>query len=190
MTGKEILNIFKECGAIQEGHFLLSSGLHSEKYLQAALVLQFPQVAQTLSEELVRKLGKEKIDVVISPAIGGIVLSYQVAKILRARSIFAERENDKMKLRRGFNIKPGEKILITEDILTTGASVKELIDLINNYKGQLKAVAILIDRSKNEVFKGLKLASLLKLDIKTYRQQECPLCRKGLPLIKPGSRKI
>ena len=190
MNKKEIFNIFKECGALEEGHFLLSSGLHSEKYLQAALVLQYPDKAEVLCRELVKNFKDEKIDVVIGPAVGGVVLSFQVAKIIGARSIYAERENDKMTLRRNFNIKPREKVLIVEDVLTTGASIKELVDLVRKNNGILKGIAALVDRSESEIFKDLKFVSLLKLDIKTYTQRTCPLCKRKLPLTKPGSRKM
>jgi len=190
MTDKEILNIFKECRALKEGHFLLSSGLHSGRYLQAASVLKYPDKAEVLCKELVKRLEDKDIDVVLSAAIGGIVLSYEVAKLLGARSIFAERQNGKMTLRRDFSIKSGENVLIVEDVFTTGKSVRELVDIVKKSNASLKAVAVLVDRSKKPVFKDLRFVSLLKLDIKTYEQKECPLCKKGLPIDKPGSRKI
>lgn len=190
MNKKEIFNVFKECGALKEGHFLLSSGLHSEKYLQAALVLQYPDKAEVLCRELVKNFKDEKIDVVIGPAVGGVILSFQIAKVIGARSIYTERENDKMILRRNFNIKPREKVLIVEDVLTTGASIKELVDLVRKNNGILKGIAVLVDRSESEIFKNLKFVSLLKLDIKTYTQRTCPLCKRKLPLTKPGSRKM
>lgn len=190
MNEKELLSIFKECGALEGGHFMLSSGLHSKNYLQAALVLQYPKKAELLCKELAEKFKDEKIDVVIGPALGGITLSYELARSLNARSIFSERVDGKMTLRRSFDLKEGEKVLIAEDVITTGGSVEEIVSLVKLKNAHLAGIAALVDRSSNkEKFKDLGFKSLLKLDIKTYPPEDCPLCKEGLPLIKPGSRK-
>jgi orotate phosphoribosyltransferase len=188
MTEKEILSILKESNAIKEGHFLLSSGLHSNKYLQMAQVLQYPDKAKMLCEQLAKDYKDKNIDLVIAPAIGGIILSYQVASALGARSIFAERKEDKMKLRRGFKIKDNENVLIVEDVLTTGSSVKEIVSLVKKHSGNIVAIASLVDRSEKEIFKDIPFKALIKMDIETYPPEKCPLCKKNLPLNKPGSR--
>ncbi len=182
----DILKILKEKKALLEGHFLLSSGLHSGQYIQLALVLQYPLIAEKIAEALARKFKDKKVDVVISPALGGIVIGYQIAKFLKARAIFSERENSRMTLRRGFNIFPNEKVLIVEDVVTTAKSIKEVKRLVKKKKGTVVGYGCVVDRRKNK--KSLSLKSLLKLHIKIFSPRNCPLCKKGVSLIKPGSR--
>ena len=151
MKKEEVLSIFKATGALLDGHFRLTSGLHSPQYFQCALVLQDPIQAQKLCWEIVIQFIEQKINVVIAPAIGGIIVAQEVARLIGARSIFAERENNKMVLRRGFQIKPGERVLVVEDVVTTGGSVKEVIDLVVAANADLKGVGFLVDRSQGKV---------------------------------------
>ncbi|HOC03476.1 MAG TPA: orotate phosphoribosyltransferase [Candidatus Ratteibacteria bacterium] len=186
MTDNEILRIFKETGAIIEGHFLLSSGLHSNRYFQMARVLQFPPLAQVLSAELAKKYINTSINTVIGPALGGIVLSYVLAEQLGARAIFSEREKGVMTIRRGFNIEEGENILICEDVITTGGSVSEVIDIVSSYKANIIGVCCLVQRGIHNI--KFPVHYLVKMDIKNYEQSLCPMCMEKIPLVKPGSR--
>jgi orotate phosphoribosyltransferase len=188
-AGKKTMDLFKKSKALLEGHFLLSSGLHSNKYVQCALVLQYPNYAGFLAKELARKFGKTKIDTVISPAIGGIVFGQEVARAIGAKAIFAEREEGKLTLRRGFDIKKDEKILVIEDVLTTGGSAKEIIRIVKKKKAKLVGVGSLVNRSMKRLDFDVQMKSLLKLDIKTFDTQHCPYCKKNMELVKPGSRK-
>jgi len=183
----EIMGILEKTGAILKGHFLLSSGLHSDTYFQMALVFQYPEYGKIVCQQLAENFKREKIDVVIGPAIGGIIISYQLAEILGAKSIFAERENGKMKLRRGFKIEKGEKILICEDVITTGGSIREVIDLVEKDGGKIVGIGCIVERGETEFDYPLK--SLIKVDVENYTPENCPLCKKRLPLVKPGSRK-
>ncbi len=189
-TGKKAMDLLKKSKALLEGHFLLSSGLHSNRYVQCALVLQYPNYAAFLAKEIARKFGKVKIDTVISPAIGGIVFGQEVARDIGAKAIFAEREEGKLTLRRCFDIKKDEKILVIEDVLTTGGSAKEIIKIIKKKKAKLIGVGSLVNRSMKRLDFGVPLKSLVKLDIKVFDTQHCPYCGQGLPLIKPGSKKF
>ncbi len=189
MTNKEILNIFKRCNALKEGHFLLTSGLHSGVYFQKNLVLQYPDITKKLAKELAVKVKKREIDVVLSPAVGAIVLGYQVASILKCKFLFAERQKNKLCLRRGFTLPQKSRVLIVEDIITTGGSVRELVKLVSKAKAKLIGVACLVDRSRDKArFNKMKPKSLLKMNVKNYQPSKCPFCKKGLELSKPGSR--
>ncbi len=189
MTNKEILNIFKRCNALKEGHFLLTSGLHSGVYFQKNLVLQYPDITKKLAGELVIKVKKYEIDVVLSPAVGAIVLGYQVASILKCKFLFAERQKSKLCLRRGFSLPQKTRVLIVEDIITTGGSVRELVKLVNRAKAELIGVACLVDRSQDKArFNKMRPKSLLKMNVKNYQPSKCPFCKKGIEISKPGSR--
>lgn len=195
MTEREILEIFQKSGALLSGHFRLSSGLHSGKYLQCALVLRYPDLAGKLCSQLASmlELRGSKIDAVISPAIGGIIVGQEVAKVLGCRAIFCEREEGKMKLRRGFEIRKGEKVVVVEDVITTGGSVKEIVEIVQGMGGKVEGIGVIVDRSKPSLSDelatlNLPLKSLLRIDIETYSPEECPICKKGIPLQKPGSR--
>ncbi|HCG77571.1 MAG: orotate phosphoribosyltransferase [Candidatus Omnitrophica bacterium CG1_02_41_171] len=190
MKEKEVLKIFQKCGGMLKGHFLLSSGLHSPDYLQVAKVFQYPEYATLLSRELALRFKKEKIDLVIGPAIGGILLSFEMGKILKVKTIFAEREEGKMRLRRGFSIQKGEKCLVVEDVITTGASTKEVIDLVKRSKADVVGIAAIIERSKEPIDFKARKEVLLRIPLITYSEKNCPLCKKKAPLIKPGSRTI
>ncbi len=185
---EEVLKVFERRSAFLTGHFRLSSGLHSERYLQCALILQEPSLAKELCEELASRFRNDKIDVVVGPALGGVVLSYEMARQLGVRSLFTERESEKMALRRGFSIQPGERALVVEDVVTTGGSIAEVIKLIEDLGGKVVGVAALIDRSRGIDF-GVKLETLAKVPIQTYSQDSCPMCRSGVPIVKPGSRR-
>ncbi|MFA5161823.1 MAG: orotate phosphoribosyltransferase [Elusimicrobiales bacterium] len=188
MNQERGLEIFSGSGALLSGHFLLSSGLHSDRYMQCALVLQNPAAASELCAALAEKLRPLKPDFVIGPAMGGILVAYELARHLGVRALFAERENGVMSLRRGFSIKPGETCVITEDVVTTGKSTKEALEVVSARGGRLVAVAALVDRSGGKADFGVPLETALKVDIAAWQPQDCPLCAKNIPLVKPGSR--
>jgi orotate phosphoribosyltransferase len=185
---EQILDIFHETKALLEGHFLLTSGLHSPQYFQCARVLQFPKYLHLLSGEIARHFEYSEVEVVISPAIGGIVAGTEVGRMLGARTIFAERKDGKMELRRGFEILPGERVLVVEDVVTTGGSTKEVIELVTQAKGSLVGVSCIVDRSNGKVQFDTKQFSVLQLQVVTYQPSDCPLCKNGSQAIKPGSR--
>ena len=189
MEREEVLNIFRKCGALLTGHFRLSSGLHSDTYLQCAKVLQYPKLAESLCRELARRLPAGKIDASVGPAMGGITFAYELARALGTRALFAERQDGRMTLRRGFGIVPGERVLIAEDVVTTGKSVGEVIDLVRQEKAEVVGVACLINRG-GAASLGVECVSLAEVEAKSYREEECPLCKKGVELETPGSRHI
>ncbi len=186
---EEILQIFKETDALLDGHFLLTSGLHSPHYFQCAKVLQYPKYLHLFSGEIAKHFEYSEIDLVISPAIGGIVVGTEVGRMLEARTIFAERENGVMSLRRGFGIKKGERVLAVEDVVTTGGSVKEIIQLVEKAGATLAGVGYIVDRSSGKTTFNAKTFSVLQMDVVTYIPESCPLCKQGTPAVKPGSRK-
>jgi len=188
MNKEDLIKIFKESNAMLEGHFLLTSGRHSDRYLQCALVLQDPQTAEKLAMELAAKISEKNIDVVIGPALGGVTLAYEMARQLKTKALFAERDNGVMTLRRGFKIPEGARVLVVEDVVTTGGSVLEVIDVVKEAGGQVVGVASLVDRSNGKVDFRYPFYSLLPLEVISYEAKDCPLCEKGLPLVKPGSR--
>lgn len=185
----EMLRIFQETGALMSGHFLLTSGLHSPQYFQCALLLQYPEHTTRLCGELANAFSGTEIDVVIAPAIGGIVVAQEAGRIFNKRSIFAERESGIMSLRRGFSIHPGEKVLVTEDVITTGGSVKEVVDLVKGNQGTVVGIGVIVDRSGGKFRADVPLVSLLQMDVVVHQPDECPLCKKGIPVVKPGGRK-
>lgn len=189
MTEEEVLLILKETGALLKGHFQLSSGLHGSEYVQMALVLSYPAYASKLGEALAQRFADKKIDLVVGPALGGIILSYEAGRSLGIRAIFAERENGGFKLRRGFHVRGGESVLVVEDVTTTGGSAFEVVTLIKELGGVVAGVGSLIDRSvENSQLLALNHQALIHLPLKAYRQEECPLCKEGIPIEKPGSR--
>ncbi len=191
MEQKEIVQIFKKEKALLTGHFLLSSGLHSPNYMQCALVLQKPWIAQKLCRALAKKLAAYKVDAVIGPALGGMIVSYELARALKVRSIFAERQDQLFTLRRGFSVKKGEKVIAVEDVITTGKSVREVIELVEGQGAKVVAVASIVDRSGGSANFSQDFISLLLMDIKTYRPEVCPLCAgRKIALVKPGSRNL
>ncbi|KPU26401.1 orotate phosphoribosyltransferase [Caloranaerobacter sp. TR13] len=188
MEEKKIIEILKECDALLEGHFLLSSGKHSDKYVQCAKVLRYPNFAEKVLKVVVDKVKNLEIDKVVGPAMGGVIVSYEIGRQLGKEAIFTERKDGVMQLRRGFEINKGDKILITEDVVTTGKSSLEVKDIIEEFGGEVIGIACIVDRRENNIDLGLPIFSAVKLDIKTYDKKECPLCMKDLPIEKPGSR--
>jgi orotate phosphoribosyltransferase len=188
MTENEILEVFRRNSALLEGHFILSSGLHSDRYVQCALVLQHPRVAEQLGAELAAKLRHLGASVVAAPALGGILVAQEVARALGVRAIFAERQEGVMTLRRGFSLAAGEPTLVVEDVLTTGLSTRETIQCVEQAGGKVVGAGALIDRSGGTADLGLPRAALLTLKIQNYNPAECPLCKSGSPAVKPGSR--
>ena len=190
MTEAEVKELLIKHGAILEGHFLLTSGLHSGMYVEKFQVLQYPKATEQLCEGFAEKFKDEKIDVVIGPVTGGIILAHETAKHFGTRAIFAERDNGRMTIKRGFEIQPGERVLIVEDIVTTGGSVMEVIDVVREWGGIVAGVAMLVDRSGGTVDFGVPAKALLTLKIDTFTPENCPLCKAGTPLVKRGSRKV
>jgi orotate phosphoribosyltransferase len=188
MTQKEVLDVYRKTGALLTGHFLLSSGLHSDQYLQSALVLQQPDLATRLCAALAAFFKAQKIDVVIAPALGGVFVSHETARALGVRALFAERVNGELTLRRGFTIKPGERVLVVEDVITTGKSTRETIEVVNRTGGMVIAAGSLIDRSGGKADLGVPYRSLVTLDVPTYQPDACPMCKSGSIPVKPGSR--
>ncbi len=186
----DILEIFKKTGALLHGHFLLTSGRHSNMYFQCAKVLQHPEYCEKLCRIISDHFKDYKIDTVISPAMGGIIVGQEVARQLNKRSIFAEREDKKLTLRRGFSIGPGEKVLVCEDVVTTGGSVFEVIDIVKEQGGQVAGVGFIVDRSNGKVDFGYPQKSTMMMEVISYTPEECPLCRENITLVKPGSRKV
>ncbi len=188
MNEKEILKIFETTQGLLKGHFKLSSGLHSSDYLQCACVLQYPEYAERLCKELVTPFKDDNVTCVVGPALGGVVVSYESAKALGVRSIFTERKDRNMVLRRGFEIKPDDRVLVVEDVITTGLSTKEVLDVVRSKCATIVGVASIVDRSGKNIDFGVKSSSLLKLDLPVFPQDKCPLCKKGVEIQKPGSR--
>lgn len=187
MEKEKILNIFKETKALLDGHFQLTSGLHSRQYFQCAKALQYPKHMEALCGLIVANFRNQKIDAVISPAIGGIIVGQEVGRQLVARTMFAERKDGMLQLRRGFEIQSGEKILVCEDVTTTGGSAQEVIDIVKMYKGEVVGVGTIVDRSGGKV-SFPNFFSTLSVDVITYQPIECPMCANGVPIDKPGSR--
>lgn len=188
MKSEQVLDIYIKTGALLTGHFLLSSGLHSEQYLQSALVLQQPEVATKLCAALAENFRDSKIEVVIAPAMGGVFVSHETARALGVRAIFAERVNGQLALRRGFTMKPGERALVVEDVITTGKSTKETIKVVQQAGGVVIAAASLVDRSGGNADIGVPYKSLVTLNVPVYAPETCPLCKAGSKPVKPGSR--
>ncbi|HUL43375.1 MAG TPA: orotate phosphoribosyltransferase [Bacteroidota bacterium] len=187
MTSEEILTLFRNTNALLEGHFQLTSGLHSPQYFQCAKVLQHPEYAEKLCRELSSRFQDDAIDVVISPALGGIVVGQEVGRQLGIRTIFTERKEGAMELRRGFEIARGEKVLVCEDVITTGGSVNEVIGIVERNGGTLVGVGAIVDRSAGRATYP-RFTVALTMHVVTYPPADCPLCKKGIPVDKPGSR--
>lgn len=190
MTNEEVFDIFKKTGAFLEGHYVLTSGYHSPHYFQCAKVLQYPEYNTLFSKEIANHFSNKKINLVITPAIGGIVLGTEVGRLLNARTIFAERENGKMTLRRGFEIKENENVLVCEDVVTTGGSVFEIIELIKEKKANLIGVGFIIDRSNGKVNFGCEQFSLGKMEVIKFPPDNIPEWLNKIPVTKPGSRSL
>ncbi len=188
---ERVVEILEKTNALRRGHFLLTSGRHSDLYIQCAQVLQYPRYTEEICGRLAEQFKNDGVDMVIGPATGGIIMAYEVARQLGTSAIFAERENGKMTLRRDFVIPEGAKVLVAEDVITTGGSVREVMKLVRGQKGVVAGVAVLVDRSNGEIDFGTKLKTALSLETSSYEASECPICKEGvMPVIKPGSRGI
>ncbi len=188
MTEKEIMDMFLETGAIMEGHFLLTSGLHSNRYVEKFNVLQHPKYTEALCQELARLFDNESIETVVGPMTGGILLAHETGKALGTRAIFTERVEGKMTFRRGFKLHEGERVLIVEDIVTTGGSVREVVDVVKAAGGVPVAIGMLVDRTGGKVdFGDIPYKALLCLNVESFTADECPLCRENIPMTKRGS---
>lgn len=188
-TQQHLLEVFTKTGALLDGHFQLTSGLHSSRYLQCARVLQYPEHAEWIGRALAGNFADEQIDVVVAPAIGGIIVAHETARAAGCRALFTERENGLMTLRRGFELNRGERALVVEDVVTTGGSTRETIEAVTTAGGVVIGAGSIVDRSDGAANVGARRASLLILDVPAYDPSQCPLCMQGLPSVKPGSRK-
>ena len=187
MTTDEIKDLFLKSGAFMEGHFKLTSGLHSPQYINKFDLLSKPEYAAPLLEEMASRWRDKNVEIVVGPAVGGIILSYEVARHLNINGIFLERNNGAMTLSRGFKIKPNQRVLVVEDVVTTGGSVKEVCDVVNKAGGNVLGISLMVDRSGGKANFGIETNSLLTLDLETYIPDDCPLCHDGISLSTPGS---
>lgn len=190
LTKDQVSEIFKTTGTIMEGHFRLTSGLHSGLYVEKFRVLEHPRYTEILCREIARRYENDGITLVVGPAIGGVIIAYEVARALGVRSIFCEREDGKLVLRRGFQISPEDRVLVVEDIVTTGGSVKEVLEVVQQSGATIVGVGLLVDRSNGKANLGYRTEALLTMQVTTHQPDDCPLCQQGLPIVKPGSRKI
>jgi orotate phosphoribosyltransferase len=190
VTADDILDLFRASGALLEGHFRLTSGLHSSGYLQCALVLQHPREAAICGAALADRVRDLGVQVVLSPALGGIVIGQEVGRALGVRAIFAERQEGTLSLRRGFTLAPGEKVLVVEDVVTTGGSTKETIDVARAAGAEVVAAGSIIDRSGGQQRIDVPYHALAVVSLPTHPPESCPLCLAGLPVVKPGSRAV
>ncbi len=189
MEREEVRNIFEQVGAIRTGHFELTSGLHSGTYIQCAMVLQYPHHAETLGQALAEHFRGMQVSCVVAPAMGGITIGYEVARALGVRSLWVERDRaGQMALRRGWEIKPGERVLVIEDVWTTGGSTRETIGVVQNEQGVVVAAGALIDRTGGRIELNVPAQALLTMEVPSYEPDQCPLCRTGSTTTKPGSR--
>jgi len=190
LTKEQILDIYKKHDALLEGHFLLSSGLHSDRFLQSALVMQYPVIAEQVVSELTLKMYDIPFTTVVSPAVGGIRFGYEFARQLKKRAVFTERVNEVMAFKRGFTLKEGEKVVIAEDVVTTGKSTKECMDAVKAAGGDIVAITCLVDRSNGQAQFDVPFYPLVQVEVSVYDPADCPLCKKGIEVVKPGSRNI
>jgi len=188
MTPESVLDLFRRSGALLEGHFRLTSGLHSERYLQCALVLQYPDLAEQLGAALADRTRHLQPTVVLSPALGGIVIGQEVARALEVRALFAERQEGALTLRRGFTLSEADRVLVVEDVLTTGGSTRETAAVAEAHGAQVVGAAVIVDRGADPARLNLPLQALVQLQVPTYQPDECPMCAARIPVVKPGSR--
>jgi len=186
-VSEQLLTLFHKTGALLEGHFQLTSGLHSARYLQCALVLQYPEYAETVGRALAEPFRDEGIAAVVAPAVGGIIVAHETARALGVRAMFTEREGGAMTLRRGFHLSAGERVLVVEDVVTTGGSTRETIDVVIRNKGVVVGAGSMVDRGRGAEV-GVKRTALLTLDVPAFEAADCPMCKGGSAAVKPGSR--
>lgn len=189
LSKEQIIEVFKEKEVMLEGHFLLTSGRHSDKYMQCAKLFQYADVSEIICEQLAEQFKDMQIDLVVGPAIGGIIMAYEMGRKLGVKNIFAERENGQMAFRRGFEVPEGTNVLVVEDVVTTGGSVKEVIALLKSMGANVIGVGSVVDRSNGKVDFGVPYKAVLCMEVVSYEAEDCPLCKQGIPAIKPGSRK-
>jgi orotate phosphoribosyltransferase len=190
MTRDALLDLYRTSGALLEGHFRLTSGLHSAGYLQCALVLQHPPHAEALGRAIADRVRTLRPTVVLSPALGGVVIGHEVGRALGVRAIFAERQDGRLALRRGFTLDPADRVLVVEDVMTTGGSTRETIEVAKAAGGQVVGTASIVDRSGGTIAFDVPFAALLEIALPTYDPEQCPLCAQGLAVVKPGSRPV
>ena len=188
MKQENVIEVFKRTGALLEGHFILSSGLHSSVYLQCAIALQSPAVASEFGAAIASEFREKGIETVASPAIGGLIIGYEVARHLGARFIWTEREQGTMTLRRGFTVEKGERVLVVEDVITTGGSTRETADVLRRVGAEIVGAAAIIDRSNGEADVGVLYLTLVNLDVPAVSAAQCEACARGEVAVKPGSR--
>jgi len=185
----KVEQILQETGALLTGHFQLTSGRHGAQYMQCARVLQYPEHTAYIANVMAEGLQGTKVDIVLAPAVGGIVIGYELARALGAKSIFAEREEGKMTLRRGFEIPKGAKVVIAEDVVTTGGSTREVMAIAKEHGADIVGTCVMVDRSGGSLDFGVKFVAAYSANIVSYTPEECPLCKEAVPIVKPGSRK-
>lgn len=188
LNDRAIAELFEKTGGVLKGHFLLTSGRHSDTYMQCAKLFEDAEISQTLCKELAERVKQYSPDIVVSPAVGAIIMGYEVSRHLGVKNLFAERENGKMALRRGFEIPKGARVLLAENVVTTGGSVKEVIELLGGMDCSIVAVAAMVDRSNGAVDFGVPFTAMLTADVRSWDAADCPLCKAGTAAIKPGSR--
>ena len=189
MTSEEAERLFRKCGAVLDGHFLLTSGLHSPVYWEKFRILEHPDFTQRLCSMIAQRFAGERVEAVAGPTTGGIILAYEVARQLGVPAVYAEKEGEKRSFRRGFVPEPGERILVVDDVLTTGKSVREVLDAVTGLGGNVVGIGVLVDRSEQDLKFGYPLFSCLRAAAITHKPEGCPLCVQGLPLVKLGSSK-
>lgn len=182
----EVLNLLERAEGVLHGHFCLTSGLHSDIYFQCAKLYQYPEITSELGKRLAEKLSDIEFDTIVAPAIGAVIIGYETAKNAKKRNLFVERKDGVMQLRRGYTLKKGEKVVIIEDVITTARTIKETMDAIKEYEPEVVAVGCIVDRTKGKTEYNIK--SLLQIDPVVYDPNDCPLCKEGIELVKPGSR--
>ena len=187
LTEREIEDLFIESGALKEGHFRLTSGLHSSKYVDKFKILSKPRLASQLLTEMAERWKNSSIELVVGPAVGGIIVSYEIARHLGCDGIFLERKNGKMALSRGFSIEKSQRILVVEDVMTTGGSVNEVCELLKHSGGKIAGISLMVDRSGGKVDFGVKTDSLIRLELEVFEPEGCPMCDNEIELVTPGS---
>ena len=190
LSRERVLEILKEAGVLLEGHFLLTSGRHSNKYLQCAKIFRNTKYSEELCAALAEQFQEDQVDVVIGPARGAVQMAYEVSRWLKCENFFTERENGAMALRRGFAVQPGQKVLLVEDVITTGGSVREVLELVRQAGGDVVGVGSIVDRTGGRIDFGVPFRPVISLEVESWEPEECPLCKAGAPApYKPGSRK-
>lgn len=190
MDKSRVMEILEKTGVMQRGHFLLTSGRHSDTYMQCAHLFKYPEYCEEIAADIAARFKDDGVDYVVGPAIGGIIFAYEVSRCMGVPNLFAEREKGEMTFRRGFEIEPGSKVLIVEDVVTTGGSVIEVMECIKEFNAEIVGVGVVIDRSLGSANFGVRLESIVQMEISSYPPDECPICDSGEELVKPGSRKV